>query len=58
MPTNVEGNRRADETRTEDQTVCRRVRLTVRLGGARLLVKLGEEPARLLGLDKNYQCLW
>jgi hypothetical protein len=29
---NVEGNRRADETVTEDQTMYRRVRLTVRLG--------------------------
>jgi hypothetical protein len=29
---NVGGNRRADEMRTEDQGVCRRVRLTVRLG--------------------------
>jgi hypothetical protein len=34
---NVEGNRRADEMRTEDQTVCRRVRLTVRLGIDRAL---------------------
>ena len=32
MCPNVEGNRRADEMRTEDQAVCRRVRLTVRLG--------------------------
>jgi len=31
---NVQGNRPADEMRTEDQTMCRRVRLTVRLGGA------------------------
>ena len=29
---NVEGNRRADEMLAEDETVCRRVRLTVRLG--------------------------
>jgi hypothetical protein len=29
---NVEGNRRADEKLAEDQTVYRRVRLTVRLG--------------------------
>ena len=29
---NVEGNRRADEMLAEDQAVCRRVRLTVRLG--------------------------
>jgi hypothetical protein len=32
MGPNVEGNRRADEMLTEDQAVCRRVRLTVRLG--------------------------
>jgi hypothetical protein len=32
---NVEGNRRADEMWTEDQAVCRRVRLTVRLGRSR-----------------------
>jgi hypothetical protein len=31
-PPNVEGNRRADEKLAEDQTVYRRVRLTVRLG--------------------------
>jgi hypothetical protein len=30
---NVAGNRRAALTRAEDQGVCRRVRLTVRLGG-------------------------
>jgi hypothetical protein len=29
---NDKGNRRADERVAEDQTVCRRVRLTVRLG--------------------------
>ena len=29
---NVEGNRRADEMLAEDQVVCRRVRLTARLG--------------------------
>ena len=29
---NIEGNRPADEMRTEDQGMCRRVRLTVRLG--------------------------
>jgi hypothetical protein len=29
---NVQGNRRADEMLTDDQTVCRRVRLTVVLG--------------------------
>src|SRR6185437_5302871 len=29
---NVEGNRPADEMRTEDQSMCRRVRLTVGLG--------------------------
>jgi hypothetical protein len=29
----VIGNRPADEMRTEDQSMCRRVRLTVRLGG-------------------------
>jgi hypothetical protein len=29
---NVQGNRPADEMRTEDQSMCRRVRLTVRLG--------------------------
>lgn len=32
MGPNVEGNRRADEMLAEDQAVCRRVRLTVRLG--------------------------
>jgi len=32
MGPNVEGNRRADEMVTEDQGVCRRVRLTVVLG--------------------------
>ena len=35
---NVEGNRPADEMRTEDQSMCRRVRLTVRLGGRDLQV--------------------
>jgi hypothetical protein len=29
---NVGGNRPADEMRTEDQSMCRRVRLTERLG--------------------------
>ena len=29
---NVGGNRRADETATEDEGMCRRVRLTARLG--------------------------
>src|SRR6185312_4806323 len=29
---NVEGNRPADEMRAEDQSMCRRVRLTARLG--------------------------
>jgi hypothetical protein len=29
---NVEGNRPADGMQTEDQSMCRRVRLTVRLG--------------------------
>ena len=33
---NVEGNRRADEMRAEDQGMCRRVRLTVGLGGTAL----------------------
>jgi len=32
MTPNVGGNRRADGMVTEDQVVCRRVRLTVRLG--------------------------
>jgi hypothetical protein len=32
---NVEGNRPADEMRTENQGMCRRVRLTVRLGRTR-----------------------
>ena len=32
MMPNVVGNRRADEMLAEDQAVCRRVRLTVRLG--------------------------
>ena len=32
MRPNVEGNRRADEMLAEDQSVCRRVRLTARLG--------------------------
>jgi hypothetical protein len=32
MTPNVGGNRRADEALAEDQVVCRRVRLTVRLG--------------------------
>ena len=32
MRANVGGNRPADEMRTEDQGMCRRVRLTVRLG--------------------------
>jgi hypothetical protein len=31
---NVQGNRPADEMRTEDQSMCRRVRLTVGLGGS------------------------
>jgi len=38
LPPNVEGNRPADEMRTEDQSMCRRVRLTVRLGGTALQV--------------------
>jgi hypothetical protein len=32
VPPNVQGNRPADEMRTEDQSMCRRVRLTVGLG--------------------------
>ena len=32
VPPNVEGNRLADEVRAEFQAVCRRVRLTARLG--------------------------
>jgi hypothetical protein len=32
MGPNVQGNRPADEMRTEDQSMCRRVRLTVGLG--------------------------
>jgi len=32
MTPNVEGNRHADEMQAEDQGICRRVRLTVRLG--------------------------
>ena len=32
VPPSVEGNRRAALTHAEDQGVCRRVRLTVRLG--------------------------
>ena len=34
MGPNVQGNRPADEMRTEDQSMCRRVRLTVMLGPA------------------------
>jgi hypothetical protein len=34
VPPNVQGNRPADELRTEDQSMCRRVRLTVGLGGS------------------------
>jgi hypothetical protein len=42
---NVGGNRRADEMLAEDQTVCRRVRLTVRLAVARL--ETGTPQARI-----------
>src|SRR6476660_1242738 len=33
VPPNEQGNRRADEMRADDQGVCRRLRLTVGLGG-------------------------
>jgi len=40
---NVEGNRRADEMLAEDQAVCRRVRLTARLGGGLTDVGTGQQ---------------
>ena len=54
---NVEGNRPADGMRTEDQSMCRRVRLTVRLG-ARIYATRRNSSRISLRNVRSSPCCW